>query len=344
MFLEGAHIPTEVSLLPANLTAQYYAAEEAYRKASTTEEKIEALQEMLAVIPKHKGTEKIQADIKRRLSKFREEGERKSKASRFNPFFVEKQGAGQTVLVGYPNVGKSSLLAALTRAKPKIADFPFTTSVPLAGMMPYKDILIQLVDTPPLSDGVAPTGLLNVLRGGDLILVVVDASSDDCLEQLEETLSFLIEKRIIKKPATEGTPENETTGERKYIPCLLVINKLDLPKSEDNVEILKELMPETSFVGTSTLEEKKLNSLKEQIYSNLDIIRVYTKAPGKQPDMNTPFVLKNGDTVLDLAYNIHRDFPKLLKNARVWGSSKYEGQSVARDYIAEEGDVVELNV
>ena len=330
--------------MPANLTPQYYAAEEAYRKASTIEEKIEALQEMLTLMPKHKGTEKLQADIKRRLSKFREEGERKSKTSRYNPFFVEKQGAGQAVLVGYPNVGKSSLLAALTRAKPRIANFPFTTSIPLSGMMPYKDILIQLVDTPPLTDSGAPAGLLNVLRGGDLLLVMVDANSDECLEQLEETLSFLAEKRIIKKLTGEETPEDEIADEMEYLPYMVIINKTDLPNSKSNVEILKELLPEVPLICFSTMEKKEFDFLKEHIFHSLDIIRVYTKAPGKQPDMNTPFVLKNGGTVLDLAYNIHRDFPKLLKNARVWGSARFEGQTVARDYILEDGDIVELNI
>ncbi|NMB41744.1 MAG: TGS domain-containing protein [Firmicutes bacterium] len=338
--------------MSANLTPQYYAAEEAFRSASTAEEKIEALQEMLALIPKHKGTEKIQADIKRRLSKLRQEGEKKPKTSRYNPFHIEKQGAGQVVLVGYPNVGKSSLLAALTRAKPKIAEFPFTTSIPLVGMIPYKDILIQLVDTPPLSDGEAPTGLLNVLRGGDLLLIIVDAGSDECLEQLAETLSFLIEKRIIRKPAAGKTSEddsendhvNENDSFQRYLPYSVIINKMDLPQSKDNIEILRELMPGIPFTCISTLEENNLHSLKEQIYRNLDIIRVYTKAPGKEPDLNTPFVLQNGDTVLDLANNIHRDFPELLKNARVWGSAKFEGQTVARDYILKDGDIVELNI
>lgn len=330
--------------LPANLTPQYYTAEEAYRKAATLEEKIEALQEMLAVIPKHKGTEKIQGDLKRRLSKLREAGEKKAQTARFNPFYIEKQGAGQVILVGYPNVGKSSLVAALTRAQPKIAAFPFTTTLPLAGMMPYKDILIQLVDTPPLSADGAPSELLNTLRGGDLLLVVLDMSSDECLEQAEGTLSFLLDKKVIKKTGG-NTPEDETApGNRKYIPYLVIGNKCDQPQSEENIHILKELLPELSLISVSTKEKTGLVLLKEKVYQGLDIIRVYTKAPGKQPDLQTPFVIKNGSTVLDLAYNIHRDFPQLFKNARVWGSAKFEGQTVAREYILEEGDIVEINI
>lgn len=329
--------------LPANLTPQYYVAEEAYRKAATVEEKIEALQEMLAVIPKHKGTEKIQGNLRRRLSKLREAGEKKSQAARFNPFYIEKQGAGQVTLVGYPNVGKSSLVAALTRAQPKIAAFPFTTTLPLAGMMPYRNILIQLVDTPPLSAEGAPPELLNTLRGADLLLIVLDMSSDECLEQIEGTLSFLQKKKVIQEKGKTDT-EDITPENLKYIPYLVVANKYDLPASKENMEILKELWPTLSFFSVSAEEKAKLNSLKEGIYTGLNIIRVYTKAPGKQPDLQTPFVLKKGDTVLDLAYNIHRDFPELFKNARVWGSAKFEGQTVAREYILAEGDVVEINI
>jgi ribosome-interacting GTPase 1 len=330
--------------LPANLTPQYYVAEEAYRKATTVAEKIEALQEMLAVIPKHKGTEKIQGNLRRRLSKLREAGEKKTQTTQYNPFYIEKQGAGQVILVGYPNTGKSSLVAALTRAQPKIAAFPFTTTLPLAGMMPYRDILIQLVDTPPLSADGAPPELLNTLRGGDLLLIVLDMGSDECLEQMEGTLSFLQEKRVIKKTREKADPDNTGPDNVKYIPYLLVANKCELPASKDNLDILKELWPALSFLRVSAAEETKLDFLKEKIYTGLNIIRVYTKAPGGQPDLQTPFVLKKGDTVLDLAYNIHRDFPELFKNARVWGSAKFEGQTVAREYILAEGDVVEINI
>lgn len=331
--------------MPANLTPQYHAAEEAYKRASTVEEKIEALHEMMAVIPKHKGTEKLQAEIKRRLSRLREEGEKKAKTTRFNPFFVEKQGAGQVVLMGFPNVGKSSLVAALTKAKPKIGEYPFTTTLPLSGMMPFKDILIQLVDTPPLTFEGVPTGLLNTLRGGNLLLVIIDASNDECLEQAEKTLSFLLEKRIIREITKVEKPENEPEqDERKYLPYITAVNKMDLEKSKENLNILQELMPELPFINISAYDKDNLEILKEKIFESLSIIRVYTKAPGKQPDMDNPFVLKNGETVLDLAYNIHRDFPDRLKNARVWGSSKFEGQTAARDYILQDGDIVELNI
>lgn len=340
--------------MPANLTPQYHAAEEAYRRAVTIEEKIEALQEMLAVIPKHKGTDRLQGDIKKRISKLREEGQKKSKTGGYNPFHVEKQGAGQVVLVGCPNTGKSSLVAALTRAKVKIADYPFTTAIPSAGMMPFEDILIQMVDTPPLTPEGMPPGLLNTLRGGDLLLLVVDAASADCLEQLEETLSLLIAKKVILEKNSSGAmevedkegliKEEEKLSGRRYLPYLVTATKMDHPDSVDNIKIIRELMPELPLAPVSVETGGELETLRNSIFQALQIIRVFTKAPGKPPDLQTPFVLKKGDTVLDLAFSIHRDFPNRLKNARVWGSARFDGQIVSRDYILADRDIVELNV
>ncbi len=330
--------------MAANLTPQYYAAEEEYKKATTVEEKIEALQEMLSVIPKHKGTEKLQGDLKRRLSKLKEEGQKKSKTATYNPFNVEKQGAGQVVLAGYPNVGKSSLVASLTRAKVKVAEFPFTTAIPATGMMPYKDVSIQLVDTPPFNADGAPTGLLNTFKRGDLLLVVIDAGSDNCLEELEETLDFLQEKRVIRPLGENSAADAEVDTGRRYIPYRIIATKMDLPQSRENLEIIRELKPELSILTISTRLKDGFLELKQTVFDDLEIIRVYTKAPGKEPDLETPFVLKRGETVIDLAYSIHRDFPDRLKNARLWGSSKFDGQAVARDYVLEDGDIVELNL
>lgn len=343
--------------MPANLTPQYHAAEDAFRRAVTLEEKIEALQEMLAVIPKHKGTERLQGDIKKRLAKLREEGQRKAKSAGYNPFHVEKQGAGQVVLVGYPNTGKSSLVAALTRAKLKIADYPFTTAIPAAGMMPYEDILIQLVDTPPLTTEGMPPGLLNTLRSGDLLLLVLDAASPDCLEQFEGMLSLLREKKVIREQNTglkemgslgnqelEARPEVEYEYGRRFTPYLVTATKMDRAESGENMKILSELIPDLTLNTVSTEDGRLLDFFREAIFHALQIIRIFTKAPGKSADMETPFVLKKGGTVLDLAFSIHRDFPNRLKNARVWGSSRFDGQTVSRDYVLEDRDIVELNV
>ncbi len=324
--------------MPANLTPQYYEAEEAFKKAVTVEEKIAALEEMLAVIPKHKGTEKIQADLKKRLSKFRQEGLKKAKTGRADPFSIERQGAGQVALLGFPNTGKSSLVAALTRAKPKVANYPFTTTVPLAGMMPYEDIFIQLVDTPPVTEEIIPPGLSGVLRNADILLLLVDAAADDCLEQLLFALNFIKEKKIVR--------EDTAPGVRGIAPgkMMVLAARADLPQSLDNIQIMKELGPEgIEFFPVSSVTGLGLEALREKIFQVLGVIRVYTKVPGKEPDLKRPFILKRGSTIFDLAESIHRDLPRLMKNARVWGSARYDGQSVMRDYVIQDRDIVEIS-
>ncbi|BAF58650.1 MAG: TGS domain-containing protein [Pelotomaculum sp.] len=327
--------------MPANLTPQYYEAEEAYKKAVTIEEKIAALEEMLAVIPKHKGTEKMQADIKRRLSRLREEGQKKARTGRTDPFFVEKQGAGQVVLLGFPNTGKSSLLAAMTRARPKVADYPFTTTLPQAGMMPYQDILIQLVDTPPVAEGMIPAGLSGVLRNADALLLLVDAASDGCLEQVQFCLDFLKEKKILREELSAG---RGVTPDR----LLVLAARADLPGSQDNIQFIRDFLGESGWgqievMPVSAVTGLGLEALREKVFEMLKVIRIYTKVPGKEPDMNTPFILKQGSTVVELAEAIHRDLPRLMKAARVWGSARFEGQSVTRDYVLHDRDIVEIS-
>ncbi len=324
--------------MPANLTPQYYEAEEAFRRARTKEEKMAALEEMLAVIPKHKGTEKLQADIKRRLAKLREQ-EEKRVGSRQDPFVVERQGAGQVVLMGFPNAGKSSLVAALTRARVAVADYPFSTPLPVPGMMPYEDIHIQLVDTPPVTEDQIPPGLAGTLRNADLIAVVIDASSDECLDQLTGCIGHLEERRILRDEVPEGVQAK--TWDR----LLVVGNKADVEGSEENLSVIRELLErELPILPVSAATGQNLAELRERIFRGLGIIRVYSKVPGKEPDMTAPFVLPRGATVLDMARAVHRDFPQRLKNARVWGSVRFDGQAVPRDYVLADRDIVELHV
>lgn len=324
--------------MPANLTPLYYKAEESFKKAVTASEKIAALEEMLAVIPKHKGTEKMQADLKKRLSRLREEGQKKAKKGRTDPFWVEKQGAGQVVLFGFPNTGKSSLLATVTRARPKVAEYPFTTTLPLTGMMAYQDILIQLVDTPPITEELVPDGLSGTLRNADALLILVDAGSDNCLEQLQACYGYLKDKKIM---ADEVSPGMRAIPTDRF---LVLATKAEVENSTNHIQIMNELGPlDLEIIPVSAKTGLGLEMMREKIFELLKIIRVYTKTPGKAPDMKTPFILKKGSNVLDLAENIHRDLPQLMKNVRVWGSARYEGQSVNRDYQLSDRDIVEIN-
>lgn len=321
--------------MPANLTPQYYAAEDKYRQASTPEERLNALQEMLQVIPKHKGTEKLQGEIKKRIARLKDDSKKKIQSKGFNPFGVEKQGAGQVVLAGYPNTGKSSLVGALSRAKVKIGEYPFTTTLPVSGMMPYKDTFIQLVDTPPLSVDNIPSGLIGTFKEADMLLIVVDVSTADCLEQLEGIMQILQEREVI-----DLTSNGSIIAP---VPFLVLANKIDQPGSEENLQVLQELMPDL-VLHTVSSNGTNLEKLKEIVYDTLDIIRVYGKPAGKDADIDRPFILRKGSTVLDFAAQVHRDFPQKLKSALVWGSSRFDGQAVARDYVLEDGDVVELQL
>lgn len=323
--------------MPANLTPTYHSAEERYKKALTPEDKIAALQEMLAVIPKHKGTERLQGDIKKKMARFREESKTAKKKSKggFNPFAVEKQGAGQIVLAGYPNSGKSSLVGLLSRAKVNIADYPFATALPVSGMMPYKDTFIQLVDTPPLSRDNVPPGLLGTLKEADALMIVIDLATADCLEQMDGLTTVLQEREVIDL-SEDGFIIAPT-------PFLMVGNKADHKDAEENLEVLQELWPEMDFILVSNTGTG-LEELKKQSYQILDIIRIYGKAAGREADKERPFILKKGSTVLDFAEQVHKDFPKNLKSALVWGSAKFEGQAVAREYVLEDEDIVELQL
>ncbi len=337
--------------MPANLTPQYLAAEERFKNATTTQEKIDALREMQATIPRHKGTEKLQADLRRRLAKLAGEAEKKHGVSKASAIYsVKREGAAQVVLVGAPNVGKSSLLARLTHAMPEIADYPFTTRLPQPGMMPFENIQIQMVDLPPVSDEFYEPWVGNVIRSADLALLVVDLSSDDVLDEVEEVLRLLQGSHIHLVGTQPPVPDAEMANET-YRDTLLIANKCDGPASAENLQILREFYENEFriFAVSATLGDG-LKELPHEVFDRLGLVRVYTKAPGKKIDLSTPpYVLRRGCTVLDVARAVHRDFEYSLKFARVWSSHrstrtvKFDGQMVERHHCLEDGDVLELH-
>lgn len=326
--------------MPANLPPQYFEAEKRYSAAKEPEEKIAALEAMLAVMPKHKGTDKLHAELRRKIARLSQEAERKYATARRAGFYIRKEGAGQVMLVGPSNVGKSQLLAALTEALPEIADYPFTTKAPLPGMMKYENIQIQLVDTPPIGHKDVRTLLGNTLRNADLIAIIVDLSREPLI-QVEATLKELKESRI--EPLKEGTA---AAAPGVYPRKMLVVgNKNDLPDSGQNWGVLQasyaSIFP---LVSVSAKEGKGLEEFKKVVYQALDIIRVYTKTPGSKPDLTDPMILPKGSTVEEAAESLHKDFRRKLKYAVVWGSGKYEGQRVSRGHILQEGDIVEFHI
>jgi hypothetical protein len=328
--------------MPTNLPPEYFRAEQAFREAESTSAKITALEEMMSTIPKHKGTDKLRAELRRKISKLREEQQKKKGAGKHeSEYHIEKEGAGRVVLIGFENTGKSSIVAALTHATPKISEAPFTTWQPTPGMLEIEDIQIQLIDTPPLSKDHSQPELFDLIRSADLILVVVDLQATP-FQQLDNSLKLLNEHKIIPKQWEEKT--NDERG-IEFIPVLVIVNKDDDDKFDEDFEVFKELMEtELPLVPISVTNKRNFDKLKNQIFDKLEIIRIYSKPPGKEPDLIKPFILKKGNTVEELAGKVHHDFQQKLKTARVWGSNVYGGQLVGKDHILQDKDIVELHI
>ncbi|NVM56979.1 MAG: TGS domain-containing protein [Desulfobacterales bacterium] len=326
--------------MPANLPPEYFEVEKRYRDAKRPADKIAALQAMLAVIPKHKGTDKLRGDLRRRLSKLKSKDQAKKPGiKRDSPFKIQREGAAQVILVAPPNVGKSALVAVLTNADPEVGDFPHTTWKPVPGMMPYENIQVQLIDTPPMTIEYTDPQLLDMIRRADMILLVVDVSTDPT-RQLEEVAAILEENRIA--PVGLG---HEAKAGWSYKTVLVLANKCDDALAEENFDIFNDLVEQDwPMLAVSAKTGRNLDLLKKTVFERLEIIRVYTKGPGKEPDRTAPFVLKRGSTVEDLAVKIHKDFLEKLKYAKIWGNKVYDGQMIQRDYVLQDGDVVELHV
>jgi ribosome-interacting GTPase 1 len=328
--------------MPANLTPDYLAAEERYRQAKTPAEKILALKEMYATIPKHKGTMKLQGDIRKRIAKHNTELQQEKRAGkRAATFHVEKEGAGQVVLAGLPNVGKSQLVSALTHASPEVADYPFTTRMPHPAMMPFENIQIQLVDLPPISNEHMEFWVPNIIRNSDGVLLMVDVSADP-LHQTETSLKIMKESKL---SLVREEPEVDPWSSVAYKKTLIVVNKDDFEGSEEGVEIVKDLYSGSyPVMSVSAKHGKNLEELKRSIFEMLDILRVHSKPPGKEAELDKPFILKRGSTLLDFAQMVHKDFGEKLKFARIWGSEKFDGQRVNKDYVLVDEDVIELHI
>lgn len=323
--------------MPANLTPQYRSAEAKFKAAHTPEERRSALEEMLATIPKHKGTEKMQADLKRRLARVRQEEESRS-AKHGHHVHVDAEGAAQAVLLGPPNSGKSSLLKALTRAEPAIAEYPFTTTRPQPGMMPYEDVQVQIVDLPPIAHEHMDPWMPNLVRGADMAILLVDPTSAEVPEDVEVVRERLAAVHI---PLVGDLPEDGDYRDTP-LPTLMVFTKTDHARPDD-LEVLDSFYAGTFPIARiSTVTRAGLESFKVALWRRLQLVRVYAKPPGKPADRLDPFVLSLGSTVVDLAEHVHREIAEKLQFARVWGG-KLDGQRVAREFELRDRDVVELH-
>ncbi len=329
--------------MPANLTPQYKEAEQRFREATGHEEKIAALREMLAVMPRHKGTEKLYADLRRRLAKLEEESEHGGRggAHRTDPGHVRREGAGQWALIGPPNSGKSTLLAALTHAHPEIAPYPFTTRVPLPGMMPFEDVQVQLVDTPAVTAQHGESYMVNLVRNADGVLMVLDPTADD-LAAAVASLGALLERARVWPTAVPLSADAPPFAVVK--PVRVALNKRDLDPDGVFAALARETLDGAWPVdAVSAAHGDGLEALRPRLFHDLGRIRIYAKEPGHKPDQVRPFVLPVGATVHDLAVAVHKDIAARLRFARLWGHARFEGQQVDKDHELTDRDIVELH-
>lgn len=388
--------------MPVNVTPEYLKAEDAYKSAKNPKEKLIALELMLSTIPKHKGTEKMQLQIKRNLSKLKKEVEKekelKKGGSGGTSFFVRKEGAAQVALAGLPNSGKSTILNKLTGKDVDIGHYAFTTVKPTPAMLQYKDIQIQLVDMPGLIEGVSlgkgmGGPLISAIRAVDVIVIVVDLSVDP-LKDLELILreleakglrinkkvpnieiqklptggieiigeNFLVgcnsqdvkkvlqEERVhnaiitIKEPVTLTDIFEVLDSSLEYKKAIIVGTKGDLPGSKEGLQKLQSNVTNFKIIPISAINNVNLDILPAEIFSILDIIRVYTRSPGGQID-NEAMPMKINSTALDAAKKVHKNLYKNFKFARVWGeSAKFDGQRVGPEHVLRDGDIIEIHI
>ncbi len=315
--------------MPANLPPQYFEAEKRFREAKTPADKIDALEDMLAIMPKHKGTDHLKAELRARIAKLAQMAGKKLATQRAS-MMIEKEGAAQVVVVGMPNAGKSQLVAAVSNASPTVADYPFTTHQATPGMMEFENIKIQLIDTPPLTEQAMEWWLPHMIRRADGILIIVDLSNAP-LDRLETILTELESKKV------------QIWGNEAK--TLIVGNKIDLENASQNYQaLLNKYEGQFPVVAISARDGTGLEKLKHKTYQVLNIIRVYTKTPGQKPDFTDPIILERGSTLEDAAAEVHKDFAAKLKYARIWGSGKHDGIMAKRNHVLEDGDIIELHM
>ena len=331
--------------MPANLPPQYYELDREFKKESDPREKLRMAKELLAMMPKHKGTDKLQAEMKAKISTLNKDiqgGGKKHGARRVDDHtHIEKEGAAQIILIGAPNSGKSSIVDTLTHAKPLIGDYPYTTREPLAGMTLFETVQYELIDTPPISEEYFESYLPNLVRQADLVCIVADICVPGFGEGLKMVFNRLEEKRII---LTAEIPEEVEDQRFAYKKTFIAAHKCLDEGAEKGIEEIKNLYPDFKVVPTSILDDDSMKKYMAAIFELLGIIRIYTKRVGHDPDFADPIILPIDGTVEDAARTLHKDFARDLQFAKLWGDGKFEGQRVKNSFVLSDKDIIEFHI
>lgn len=325
--------------MPANLTPEYFKAERWYREAASGDEKILALERMLAVMPKHKGTDHLKADLRRKLSQLRESAGKKKAGRQTDIFHIPRSGSGQVALLGTPNSGKSAIVAALTNAKANVAVFPFSTGAPVPGMMIFEGVPIEIVDMPPVTADFISPGQVGTYRNCDVIGIVIDLSAEPA-GQMKVLLDFLDSRSLL---IDEQTPAYDANGNVLGRRAFCICTKADLASDGAFEKFRDKWGKRFEAVEVSAEAGEGMEKLPGFLFKQLRIIRIYAKPPGKKPDMDDPFTLPAGSTVMDMAEAIHRELAEKLRFARIWGTGVYDGQNAQRNHVLCDKDIIELH-
>jgi uncharacterized protein len=328
--------------MTTNLSPEYKDAEQAFRAAKDPAERLSWLERMLATIPKHKGTEKMQADLKRRISKLKE-GQEVSGSKKGFSVRVEAEGAAQVALIGSPNVGKSALVEVTTNARVEVADFPFSTREPVPAMLHFENLQFQLVDLPPVSREHMESFVPEIIRNADCALWLIDASVQDVQRWVDETVSALIEKKVdlVGSHAQGGGRQDPV----RKLPTLILASKMDVKGAQTGLDWLRQRFePAFGLHPVSAMADNDFSWLGKALFDLNQLLRAYSKPPGKEPDPSLPFVMHRGDRLIDFATRVHKDFAAKLKYARVWGKGKFDGQRISANQELTDGDVIELHL
>ena len=327
--------------MTTNVPPEYTKAELRYRSAKDPQEKLDALKEMMVLVPKHKGTEKLRVELKKRLAKVQKEAQKKPKVTRTSGHdHIDKEGAGQIVLVGMPNSGKSALLDAVTNAEPEVADYPYSTFKPTVGMMPFEDIQFQLIDLPPLSEFAEPW-LFSLIRNSDATAIVVDLS-EGAVDQMLEVLDYMEKANIHLVHPSKYDRYYEGPGVQRK--AVVVASKSDADEDGSALSELVEMYgADFPITPASVVAEEELEGMKRAVFDLLEILRVYSKKPGEKPSFEAPYILPLGSTMIDVVKAIHYEMVDTLEFAKIWGSAEFDGQRVERDYVVSDGDIIEVH-
>jgi hypothetical protein len=355
---------------------------------------IKALEDEISKTKYNKKTQYHVGLTKAKIAKLKERKEAGSKGKRGEGYDVRKTGDGTVILVGFPSVGKSTLLNDLTNAESKTAAYEFTTLTVVPGIMEYNDAKIQILDVPGIVRGAAAgTGrgkeVLAVMRSADLAILLIDVNIPEQHEWLIKEIydaNLRLNQRkpdvTIKKTARGGVRIASTvkltktdlptikavfnelkinnadvvirtdididelidviSGNRKYIPGIIVVNKIDTVSEEIVEKVIKKL---NADLAISAKNKTYIERLKDLIFEKLDLIRLYLKEPGKEADMNVPLIISRHSTIENVCSKLHKDFVAKFKFARVWGkSSKFPGQKLMLNHKLLDKDVLEIHL